>query len=43
VLFTWWKDLVRIWNEVGLEVESWFEDNLRQKLGKGACIYSFLG
>lgn len=29
----WWKEFVRICNEVGLEVGGWFQENVRREVG----------
>jgi len=30
---SWWKEVARIHNGVGVEGESWFKENLRKKVG----------
>jgi len=37
----WWKDLMCIWDGVGLDMGSWFDDNLWRNMGNGA--HNFFG
>ena len=37
----WWRELVHIRSRVGLQVESWFVDNLWRRLVMGLILFFF--
>jgi len=37
--FVWWKELVRISNDIGFGEGSWFEEKLRRVVGDDVSTY----
>lgn len=40
---SWWKEVARIRDDVGVEGESWFEENLREKVGDEVDTFFWMG